>query len=159
MSDWPEDGFTLEQNREDLAGHIDDARQGLAYGYTIFAPDEGSVWGSLYLNPIDRFREYYLVGERAEAALARSLVEVDYWMLPDREADIEFHRAFVEAIQRWLVAEWGFVRPLWGSRERMQPRREFLAGIGWQEMLRLPSREPPSRSMWFHAPVPAGGSS
>ncbi len=48
--------------------------------------------------------------------------------LSQTEADIEFHRAFVKAIQRWLVAKWGFGHPLWGSRERMQARREFLAG-------------------------------
>jgi len=153
MSEWPEDDFTLEQNREDLAGHIDDARQGLAYGYTVFAPDGKTVWGSLYLNPIEWFRAHYLLDEQADTAFAQGLVEVDYWMLPDREEDVAFHRLFIETVQAWLVDDWGFERPLSGSRQPMEARRRFLAQIGWQEVLKLPSLDPPARHMWFHAPT------
>jgi len=153
MSEWPEDGFTLEQNRADLAGHIDDARRGLAYGYTVFAPGGDAVWGSLYVNPIDWFREHYLLDEQADIAFAQALVEVDYWMLPDREEDVACHRLFVETVQAWLVDDWGFERPLWGSRQPMEARRRFLARIGWREVLKLPSLNPPARHMWFHAPA------
>jgi len=54
-SEWPEHSFTLEQNREDLAGHIQDAADAIAFGYTVFDRNRTAVLGSVYLYSIAWF--------------------------------------------------------------------------------------------------------
>lgn len=44
---WPEDDFTLTANAEDLSGHIEDAEQGLAFGYSVLSADRRELYGSL----------------------------------------------------------------------------------------------------------------
>ncbi|MBW7895075.1 MAG: hypothetical protein H3C27_08165 [Opitutaceae bacterium] len=155
-SDWPGDDFTLAANAEDLAGHIDDARQGLAYGYSVFASDRSELLGSLYLNPTGFLTENYQTDEATRLELAAALVEVDYWLVPAREADFEFHRDFALTVDRWLRTDWGYARPLWGSRRAMGARRDFYAQIGWSEWRELQSKSEPGRRFWLHgASAPA----
>lgn len=150
QSDWPEDDFTLAANAADLAGHIDDARQGLAYGYSVFTADRNELLGSLYLNPVDFLSENYRTDEATREGLAIAMVEVDYWLVPAREADFAFHRDFALTVDRWLRTDWGYARPLWGSRRAMGARREFYARIGWSEWRELRSKSDPGRRFWLH---------
>jgi hypothetical protein len=151
-SSWPEDDFSVAANREDLGMHIAEAEQGIAYGYTVFSPERDKVYGSLYLNPISMFAENYRLDEAAEAVFAQALVEVDYWLRPELEADDAFHRGFVETVHAWLVAEWGYQRPLWGSREQLTQRRIFYRRIGMKQTLELDSKRGRPRRMWLHEP-------
>ena len=50
---WPEDGFTLEQNQEDIREHeqLHEARQ--SFTYTILSTDKHRVLGCVYINAID----------------------------------------------------------------------------------------------------------
>lgn len=155
-SDWPEDDFTLTANADDLASHIDDARQGLAYGYSVFSSERNELLGSLYLNPTDFLTEHYHTDEPTRQLLVAALVEVDYWLVPAREADFAFHRDFALTVDRWLRTDWGYARPLYGSRRAMDARREFFLRIGWDEILQLQSKSDPARRFWLHgAAAPA----
>jgi hypothetical protein len=155
-SSWPEDDFTLTANADDLASHIDDARQGLAYGYSVFSSDRNELLGSLYLNPVDFLWEHYPVDAAARRVLDIARVEADYWLRPEREADFTFHRDFALTVDRWLHTDWGYARPLWGSRRAMDARREFYPRIGWDEILQLQSKSDPARRFWLHgAAAPA----
>lgn len=150
-SEWPEDDFALAANAADLASHIDDACQGLAYGYSVFSSDRSELLGSLYLNPVDFLPDNYHTDEPARQVLAVALVEADYWLVPAREADFAFHRDFALTADRWLRRDWGYARPLWGSRRAMGARREFYARIRWTEALQLQSKSDPDRRFWLHA--------
>ncbi|MCC5885861.1 MAG: hypothetical protein JJT88_05425 [Gammaproteobacteria bacterium] len=130
---WPEDDFTLEQNREDLAGHIEDAAAGFAFGYTVWGENRASVLGSVYLYPAAYFAGRYKLSDEERALMASSEVLVDYWLIPALEARSEFHRAFVGSLQRWLQTEWGFGQTSWATRPGMQARRDLYEslGFGW----------------------------
>ena len=46
---WPLEGFTVEENREDLARHEEEHKKRLEFTYTIVTPDENKVLGCVYI--------------------------------------------------------------------------------------------------------------
>ena len=50
--EWPREGFTLEENREDLRGHAEEFANREAFTYTVLAADEAECLGCLYLYPL-----------------------------------------------------------------------------------------------------------
>ncbi len=50
---WPEDGFTLEENQEDIREHeqLHEARQ--SFTYTVLSKDNNRVLGCVYINAVD----------------------------------------------------------------------------------------------------------
>jgi hypothetical protein len=150
-SAWPEDDFTTAANAADLDGHIDEARQGLAYGYSVLSADRSQLLGSLYLSPVDFLEENYQVDETTRSLLGAAGVEADYWLRPEAEADDALQGDFITTIDRWLRRDWGFAQPLWSSRRAMPARREFYTRRGWREVLRLVAKNDPYRVFWLHA--------
>jgi hypothetical protein len=136
---WPEDGFTLEENVEDLAGHIEDAATGTAYGYTIWDPTGERVLGSLYLEPTAPFLDDYVVDEATRAALATCDVRIELWLRADLPEDVE--PRVLAAVRDWLADAWPFRRPGWGSRRGMHGRRAHLEALGFGEVAALVSRD------------------
>jgi len=49
--EWPRDGFTLEENLQDLTEHQQEFEQRIAFAYTVMSPDETICLGCLYINP------------------------------------------------------------------------------------------------------------
>lgn len=48
---WPREGFTLEENLEDLERHQQEFLDREAFAYTVVSLDESRVLGCLYINP------------------------------------------------------------------------------------------------------------
>ena len=146
--DWPEDDFTLEQNHEDLAGHIDDAKQGFAYGYTVFRPD-GSVAGSVYLYPAPFFADRYAFAEADRREVAARQALIDYWLMPTLEDGAE-HAAFLAALRDWLAADWGYATAVWPSRPGMVARRRLYDRFGFRPLPRVTALHTPGWQSDFH---------
>ncbi|MCB9685456.1 MAG: hypothetical protein H6735_10485 [Alphaproteobacteria bacterium] len=102
-SDWPEDTFTLAENRADLEGHIADHEAGEALGYTLANP-AGDVLGSLYVQPLAEILDDYAASHEVRAALADAVMRADLWTRLDQEPD-RLRRA-VASIDPWLRAVW-----------------------------------------------------
>lgn len=51
-SNWPDDGFTLADNRADLAWHADEHARRIAFTYTVLAPDRGRCLGCVYIKSL-----------------------------------------------------------------------------------------------------------
>ncbi len=151
FSEWPEDSFTLEQNKKDLEAHVQEAREGLAYGFTIFSPGRDQVWGSLYLNPIRLFESYYSLTDHDRELFTQAKVEVDYWLLEHLESDFLFQQEFTRAVQQWLRQSWGYETPLWGTRHSLTQRHIVYEALEMRERMRLKSTNPPARFMLFHS--------
>ena len=147
-SSWPEDDFSLQQNAEDLAGHIEDFGRDLAYGFSIFTPDESRLIGSLYLDPVAPFIDDYAVDEATAARLLEFDVRLEYWLR--RGTGRAFEETFVRAVLAWLGHAWWFQRPIFGSRRAMKARRELYETLGLKEVAVLNHRDEPRR-FHFHA--------
>ncbi len=137
--DWPEDGFTLDENVEDLAGHLEDAAAGTAFGYTIWDPAGTRVLGSLYLEPTAPFLDAYVVDDATRAALATCDVRVELWLRADLPDDVE--PRVLASVRGWLQDAWPFQRPAWGSRRGMHARRRHLVALGLTEVAALEGRD------------------
>jgi hypothetical protein len=150
--EWPEDSFSLEQNAEDLAGHLADAETEFAFGYTVFNDDGATVAGSVYLYPSAWFAERYEVGAGTGAEMVEGEVCVDYWLRPEIEASPR-HLAFLLDLLRWLGERWGYDSSLWASRPGMSARRALYAKAGMRLLVEAESLQDPGRRMSFHCPA------
>lgn len=152
-STWPEDDFTVEANRADLQHHVDDNRDHSAYGYMIYRPAEDFCLGSLYVNPVNRWPQYYDLASGDAAAIARFQVRLDYWI---RTGYPEVERDFTAALPDWIQSAWG-LRPVWPARTTMTDRIAIYRQLGFQRLAELRNRETGTMlELW--APQPEGSS-
>ena len=82
--DWPPEGFTLEDNVADLAGHLEEFERREAYAYSVLDPSKAACLGCLYLEPWD---------PGAQLALWVTDAEVS--------TGLEVH--LLQELQRWLA--------------------------------------------------------
>jgi hypothetical protein len=148
-SEWPEDDFTLEQNAEDIAGHIADHEQDEDYGFSIFSPNENQLLGSLYLNSVAPLLENYPTDPETLKRLLEFDVRLEYWLRTGTSAGLE--KNFVQAVLTWLEASWWFKHPVFGSRRNMNSRRKLYAELGMIEVAALTSKDGKRR---FHFSQP-----
>ena len=94
---WPRQGFTLEENLQDLIRHEQEFHDRIAFAYTMVRPDESEVLGCVYINPPDPedeqdARAYMWVRDEHHPDLTAILFdEVDAWLQrdwPDAAASI-----------------------------------------------------------------------
>jgi hypothetical protein len=148
-SEWPEDDFTLEQNTEDIAGHIADHEQNEDYGFSIFSPNEDRLLGSLYLNAVAPFLENYPTDPETLARLLKFDVRLEYWLRTGTSPELE--KNFVQAVLAWLEQSWWFKHPVFGSRRNMISRRNLFTELGMTEVAALRSKDG-KRKFHFHQP-------
>ena len=144
---WPEDDFTLEQNRQDLRDHIGDAEEGFAYGYTVWEPATTIVLGSVYLYPSAYFADRYQLTVEQRSALEKAVVLVDYWLGEDLERS-RLHGEFARALRTWLGDQWGYRYAAWATRPPMDSRRELYDQLGFSFLGMAESVHTPG---WFQA--------
>ena len=86
---WPRPGFTLEENRDDLARHQAEFESGVAFAYTMVDPADENVLGCLYINP----------STSADADV--------YMWVRDSHAPALTDTLF-KAVDNWLEEQWPF---------------------------------------------------
>lgn len=89
---WPAEGFTLEENRQDLIKHEREFAERSNFAFTVLALDRSEVLGCVYLNP---------------AAEGGDGVDVHMWVREreyERGLDQHLHRH----IDAWLRSDWPF---------------------------------------------------
>jgi RimJ/RimL family protein N-acetyltransferase len=87
---WPSPDFQLEQNEKDLQRHWDEFGTGVAYAYTVLAPDRSRCLGCVYVNP-----------DESDPRAA----SVAYWVTADMLAS-GFDRHLVEELLTWFERDW-----------------------------------------------------
>jgi RimJ/RimL family protein N-acetyltransferase len=150
-SEWPEDDFTLEQNAEDIAGHIADHERNEDYGFSIFLPNENQLLGSLYFNAVEPLLENDPTDPETLARLLEFDVRVEYWLRTGTSPELE--KQFVRSVLAWLEQSWWFKNPVFGSRRNMISRRKLYAELGMTEVVALTSKNG-KRKFHFHQPEP-----
>ncbi|HTI78447.1 MAG TPA: hypothetical protein VL634_25820 [Mycobacterium sp.] len=87
---WPPDeGFSAEQNLDDLVEHADEFKRRVAFAYSVLAPDSDDVIGCVYIDP----------GDRDGSASVRSWVRADV---------AELDAPLRKAVRDWLTESWPF---------------------------------------------------
>jgi hypothetical protein len=98
---WPVDGFTLDEDREQVARHQADHEAQRAFAFVLLSPARDESFGCLYLNPLDA----YLRRAGADAAvLARfppDSAMVTFWFRQDQQ-DTGLADTVLAAVRTWL---------------------------------------------------------
>lgn len=124
-STWPEDDFTPEQNREDLKLHEEDNHDHSAYGFMIYDKGLEHCYGSLYIYPISRLLDYYLVSSEDIGTLEKLDVRADFWL---RSGDEAHHQKIAIEIKNWLQNIWK-VKGVFTHREGMPGREQLYRNL------------------------------
>lgn len=97
--DWPQDDFTLEQNRSDLEMHQKAFDEREAFTYSVFTPDGQRILGCVYIHP----------AEKVDA-------QVVFWI---RTSELEhgLSEKLQLSLRRWLTSEWPFTEVAFPGRE------------------------------------------
>ena len=99
--EWPRDGFTVQENLEDLQRHQREFEQRKAFAYTVVSLDEARVLGCLYINPTEP--------EDTDA-------QVHMWVRQSAY-DEGFDPVLFQTVKRWMQEAWPFERVVYPGRE------------------------------------------
>ncbi len=89
---WPDDDFSIEENRNQLAIHEQQFVSRTAFVYTVLRPDESKVLGCVYICP-NESKDFDAI--------------VTYW-IRETETVGDFPRELASALKAWLRNEWPF---------------------------------------------------
>lgn len=118
QSSWPEDDFTLQQNFDDLAQHMDDNHTHAAYGYMIYSPDLERCYGSIYVNPIENISENYQISSEEESVIRGHQARIDCWIIDDES---ELEKTIIKALITWFDEVWK-IHVLFTARPNLKKR-------------------------------------
>ena len=107
QSDWPIDGFTLEENLDDLQRHEQEHLDKKAFTYTIMNPDETFCLGCIYINPQNQEIVDLGICQLPAKEKEPFVASVGYW-IRESHATKEFSITILKEIIQWLDSEWYF---------------------------------------------------
>jgi hypothetical protein len=128
QSTWPEDGFTVEQNRLDLEKLEKWNAERMAFTYTVRDPAEAVCLGCVYIFPTNAS-----VFQKARI----SPVGPDRW--DDYEAAVYFwvrksqleagkDRMLLGTLREWLSTEWGLLGHVFVTNEQFEQQVRLIEG-------------------------------
>ena len=88
--DWPEDDFSLEQNRSDLKEHQKAFQDRESFTYSVVAVDQSRILGCVYIHPCDE----------ADA-------QVIFWVRSSEKGQ-GLDQILQGTLQNWLTSAWPF---------------------------------------------------
>jgi len=91
--DWPPEGFTLEENREDLRRHHGEFMRGEGFAYTVLNPERTRCLGCIYLERCDEINGAQLA----------------FWVIDDA---IGLESELVANVVNWVHTAWSIDRVL-----------------------------------------------
>ncbi|WP_249999132.1 GNAT family N-acetyltransferase [Actinoplanes sp. M2I2] len=102
---WPVAGFTLEDDREQVARHQADHEARRAFTFTLLTPDRDASLGCLYLNPLRAFLQRAGADGKTLARFPVNCAMVTFWLRQDQQ-DTGLTDAVAEAVDAWLTTAW-----------------------------------------------------
>jgi hypothetical protein len=142
QSSWPADDFSVDANREDLAGMETRHREHRAFSYTVLDPGAATCLGCVYVFPPTATfltRSAVTPLDAAFGAWADIDAVVYFWVRRSR-AEAGLDGRLLGALRDWLAGEWGFARTVFVTNERFTQQVELLRDAGLRA--RYEVREP-----------------
>ena len=139
LSTWPEDDFTVEANREDLARHERLHVEGRAFTYTVMDPTATECLGCVYLFPTDApFLAAAQVAPVGDARWDDVEAAVYYWVRTSGSATMD--RALLDTLRVWLEDDWPIDDYVFVTSERFTQQVDVIEGTDLE--LRFEIAEP-----------------
>ena len=147
QSSWPEDDFTPQQNKADLAQHIDDNHTHAAYGFMIYSPDHSKCYGSVYVNPISNVAENYIVNVDEKKIIDAHHARIDYWVI---EEDSHLEKEITQKLKNWFNDTWK-IKTLFSARLGLEKRLYVYRELNYSCQLNLKSKTSDMSLLLFSA--------
>ncbi|CAN5725426.1 hypothetical protein BH23CHL2_BH23CHL2_21070 [soil metagenome] len=102
---WPHEGFTRDENMDDMVMHRDEYLAREAFAYTVLNRAQDRCEGCIYINPIERSGVQDPSGMTAD--LPESTARVTWWVRDDA-LDHNLDRQLIEGLVEWFRSAWQF---------------------------------------------------
>ena len=141
---WPAEGFSLADNRADLAMHEREHEARVAFTYTVLTPDGARCLGCVYVNPLrPMLRRLAGRGDYAAVPGAEDAARddpawhdvrddealVSFWVRPECVA-ADLDRRLLAALLAWFAREWAFSRVAFLTNRNQRRHLQLFADAG-----------------------------
>ena len=149
QSSWPEDDFTVEANREDLAKLERRHTAGESFTYTVMNPTETHCLGCVYIFPTAaRLFSRAQISAIDGARWSEFEAAVYFWIRKSRLAD-ELDRRLLEALGRWLEHDWRTGHHLIVTNEQFEQQVAMIESANLQLKFQLTFPNEPGKSLAY----------
>jgi hypothetical protein len=130
QSTWPEDDFTVEANREDLAGLEQRHADRRAFTYTVLTPDGRECLGCVYVFPPGAsFLAKAEVRPVRDDTWADVNLAVYFWARRS-QMDSGMDGRLLAALRPWFAAEWQADRVVFVTSEQFAEQVALIRSAG-----------------------------
>lgn len=149
MSTWPEDDFTVEQNRDDLVGLEQRHDERRAYTYTVVDPSGTTCLGCVYVFPITAT---FLTRSEVTPVAGEDWQDVDavvfFWVRGPQLATAMDER-LLAALRSWFADDWGLARTVFATSELFTQQLDMFERSGLERAFELRDPAQPGRHLVF----------
>ena len=126
QSTWPEDDFTVEDNRKDLVDMEERHVAGRAFSYTVLDPDGAECLGCVYVFATSA---KFLANSTVVALGTEEWADVDavvfFWVRRPR-METGMDGRLLAALRTWFAQEWKLENTVYVTSEPFTPQVELL---------------------------------
>lgn len=149
QSTWPEDDFTVEANRADLAKLERRFAEGESFAYTVMNPEETQCLGCVYIFPTSApmYSRPEISATDSDQWSAHEAA-LYFWVRMSRLAD-GLDSRLLDALGPWLAQDWGIAHPLIITNEQFAQQVAMIERAGLSLRFRLTFPNEPGQSLAF----------
>ncbi|MGR6902294.1 GNAT family N-acetyltransferase [Glutamicibacter sp. BSL13] len=140
---WPEDGFMVEDNHQDLARLEERHSENRAYAYTVMTHDQKLCLGCVYVMPTDASMfstaKITALGEKGWTDFEGA---VYFWTRGPKDGS-DLNRQLLECLRHWFTSDWGFAGLLVVTGELLTEQIQVLEASGLPPLFRIEERDKP----------------
>jgi RimJ/RimL family protein N-acetyltransferase len=104
---WSVDGFTLDQEQEQLAMHEERHRARQDFAFILLTPDQKHGLGCVYMLPLLPFLRRAATSAALLAQATETSAMITFWLRQAR-LGTRLAQQVVAAVHRWLLSDWPF---------------------------------------------------
>jgi RimJ/RimL family protein N-acetyltransferase len=149
-SPWPDDHFSVERNRDDLARHQTEHEAGDAYTYTVMDPEERVCLGCIYMVPLPAHLMRIGADDEAIESAAWDAAAIYFWVRSTKLRE-GFEAELLSAISSWMAREKAFSRVLYSTHTEDSRQVALFRDAGLREAIRVKSLHDPVDYLYFEA--------
>lgn len=149
QSSWPEDDFTVDANRDDLAKLEQRHADGESFTYTVLDPTETRCLGCVYIVPTDaRMFSRSEISSADGDRWSTYEAAVYLWVRGSRLAD-GLDRRLLDALGPWLERDWSIGRHLFVTNEQFEQQVSMIEGTGLRRRFQIKDPKHVGKSLAF----------
>lgn len=142
---WPVTGYTLDDERRELAQHEERHAARQDFSFILLTPDESAALGCVYILPLAPFLQRYPT-PAASATDASAIIT--FWVRQEYQRST-LPEGVVAAVDAWVRTEWPFDEHLFRVNPAERRSLAALVACGLRVRFETTLDRPPHRYLFF----------